>query len=125
LATAVGTALPILLADSYLLAADVQSDPGVFHAEGLAYLTDSGLPVDWASVGSQAQDSSVAEKSVLSQSYSPSNSHELDEYFDSAPVAHLGEPAAVASYLGSGGSAGQGQPSARSEPTSNGDAKKS
>jgi HemY protein len=125
LATAVGTALPVLLADSYLPAADVQSDPGVFHAEGLAYLTDSGLPVDWASVGSQAQDSSLAEKSVLSQSYSPSTSHELDEYFDSAPVAHLGEPATVASYSGSGGSAGQGQPSARSEPTSNGDAKKS
>ena len=125
LATAVGTALPVLLADSYLPAADIQSDPGVFHAEGLAYLTDSGLPVDWVSVGSQTQDSPAAEKTVLSQSYSPSTSHELDEYFDSAPVAHLGEPAAVASYSGSGGSAGQGQPSASSEPTSNGDAKKS
>ena len=125
LATAVGTALPVLSADSYLPAADIQSDPGVFHAEGLAYLTDSALPVDWVSVGSQTQDSPAAEKTVLSQSYSPSTSHELDEYFDSAPVAHLGEPAAVASYSGSGGSAGQGQPSASSEPTSNGDAKKS
>jgi HemY protein len=105
LATAVGTVLPVLLADSHLPAADVDSDPGVFHAEGLAYLTDSGFPVDWAKDvsgpaitfgGTDVQGASA------SGTYTPSPPNEFDEYFDSAPIAHLAEPAAVSAYAGPG-----------------------
>ena len=108
LATAVSTALPVLLADSYLPAAETDSDPGVFHAEGLAYLTDSGFPVDWSKDPSSLQDS--ASKTASQQvptTFESKVSHEFDEYFDSAPVAHLGEPAAVSPYLGAGGGSGQ------------------
>ena len=105
LATAVGTVLPVLLADSHLPAADVDSDPGVFHAEGLAYLTDSGFPVDWAKdVSGSGATLGVGGTDVqgasASGAYTPSPPNEFDEYFDSAPIAHLAEPAAVSAYAG-------------------------
>jgi HemY protein len=102
LATAVGTTLPVLLADPYLPAADVGSDPGVFHAEGLAYLTDSGFPVDWAkdssatNVNFTGNDAQAAATTSTSFMASPPNG--FDEYFDSAPIVHLAEPAAVSAY---------------------------
>ena len=104
LATAVGTTLPVLLADPYLPAADVGSDPGVFHAEGLAYLTDSGFPVDWAkdssdtNVNFAGNDAPAA--ATTSTSFIPSPPSGFDEYFDSAPIVHLAEPAAVSAYDG-------------------------
>jgi HemY protein len=103
LATAVGTVLPVLLADSHLPAADVDSDPGVFHAEGLAYLTDSGFPVDWAkdvSGSSATFGGADVQGGSATGSYTPSPPNEFDEYFDSAPIAHLAEPAAVSAYAG-------------------------
>ena len=104
LATAVGTTLPVLLADSFLPAAEVESDPGVFHAEGLAYLTDSGFPVDWAQDASTAKPGTVASgdraTTVVAGRYTPRPPDEFEEYFDSAPIAHLGEPAAVSPYSG-------------------------
>ncbi|MEI8400476.1 MAG: heme biosynthesis HemY N-terminal domain-containing protein [Alcaligenaceae bacterium] len=104
LATAVGTTLPVLLADSYLPAADVDSDPGVFHAEGLAYLTDSGFPVDWAQGGSDTNSTGAGGDDVqvasVAATYTPTQLNEIDEYFDSAPIAHLAQPAAVAPYAG-------------------------
>lgn len=105
LATAVGTVLPVLLADSHLPAADVDSDPGVFHAEGLAYLTDSGFPVDWAKdvSGSAATFGGTdVQGASASGIYTPSPPNEFDDYFDTAPIAHLGEPAIVSSYAGPG-----------------------
>jgi HemY protein len=110
LATAVGTALPVLLADSSLPAAEVDSDPGVFHAEGLAYLTDSGFPVDWAkevSGSSTTFGGTDVQGASATALYKPSQPNEFEEYFDSAPIAHLGEPSAVSAYAG---------PSARAEP---------
>ncbi len=103
LATAVSTTLPVLLADSHLPVADVESDPGVFHAEGLAYLTDSGFPVDWAqgSSGSSAPYAGTDDKRAsATSSFTPSPPSDFDEYFDSAPIAHLAEPAAVSGYAG-------------------------
>ena len=103
LATAVGTVLPVLLADSALPAADIDSDPGVFHAEGLAYLTDSGFPVDWAKEVSGASTifgGTDVRGTSTTGTYTPSPPSEFDEYFDSAPIAHLAEPAAVSAYAG-------------------------
>jgi HemY protein len=101
LATAVSTVLPVLATDSFLPAADTDSDPGVLHAEGLAYLTDSGFPVQWGQGdrGVQAESSGGANTLSANPNFA-SRSNELDEYFDSTPVAHLGEPAAVAPYAG-------------------------
>ena len=101
LATAVSTVLPVLATDSFLPAADTGSDPGVLHAEGLAYLTDSGFPVQWAQGDRGVQAESPGDANTLPANPNfASRSNELDEYFDSAPVAHLGEPAAVAPYAG-------------------------
>jgi HemY protein len=103
LATAVSTTLPVLLADSHLPAADVESDPGVFHAEGLAYLTDSGFPVDWAQGASGSNPpygGTDVQRTAATSSFTPSPPSEFDEYFDSAPIAHLAEPAAVSKYAG-------------------------
>jgi len=104
LATAVSTTLPVLLADAHLPAADVDSDPGVFHAEGLAYLMDSGFPVDWAQDVSAAKTQATGSGDVQAAPaavYTPSRSDGFDEYFDSATIAHLAEPAAVSPYAGS------------------------
>jgi HemY protein len=104
LATAVGTTLPVLLADSHLPAAELESDPGVFHAEGLAYLTDSGFPVDWAQDASAAKSGTDASDDratkFVASGYTPRPPDEFEEYFDSAPIAHLAEPAAVSPYAG-------------------------
>jgi HemY protein len=104
LATAVGTTLPVLLADSHLPAAELESDPGVFHAEGLAYLTDSGFPVDWAQDASAAKSGTDASDDratkFVASGYTPRPHDEFEEYFDSAPIAHLAEPAAVSPYAG-------------------------
>jgi len=124
LATAVGTVLPVLLADSHLPAADVDSDPGVFHAEGLAYLTDSGFPVDWAKdVSGSGTTSGGTDVQGASASgvYTPSPPNEFDDYFDSAPIAHLGEPAAVSSYAGPGAPAETANASASPPVTQSGE----
>lgn len=80
MATAVGAALPVLASDSFLPVADTASDPSVLHAEGLAYLSESGFQANWDH-----------------QTISYPGRDNLDEYFDSAPVAALGEPAPVTS----------------------------
>ncbi|MDP4909317.1 MAG: protoheme IX synthesis protein [Burkholderiaceae bacterium] len=80
MATAVGAALPVLASDSFLPVADTASDPSVLHAEGLAYLSESGFQANWDH-----------------QTISDPGRDNLDEYFDSAPVAALGEPAPVTS----------------------------
>jgi HemY protein len=89
LATAVGTTLPVLAQESYLPAAEMGSDPGVFHAEGLAYFSETGFPVDWS------EESSATASLISPEPFKPIASHELDEYFDSAPIPGFGEPAAV------------------------------
>jgi hypothetical protein len=124
----VGTVLPVLLADSALPAAEVDSDPGVFHAEGLAYLTDSGFPVDWAKdvSGSSATFGGVdVQAASVAGSYTPLPSNEFDEYFDSAPIAHLAEPAAVSAYAGHSTRAETASPSAPPLTSSLGDSAKS
>ena len=85
LATAVGTVIPVLAQDTYLPPAEMESDPGVFHAEGLAYFSETGFPVDWnKDISSPLAAPGVAE-------FKPAASHELDEYFDSAPIPGFGE----------------------------------
>ena len=128
LATAVGTVLPVLLADSHQPAADVDSDPGVFHAEGLAYLTDSGFPVDWAKDGagsSASFGSNDVQGASASAAYTPSPPNEFDEYFDSAPIAHLAEPATVSAYAGPSAGSEHANPSVPPLATSRGDSAKS
>jgi HemY protein len=109
MATAVSAALPVLASDSFLPIADTADDPGVLHAEGLAYLSDSGFPSNWdkqsvVDVQAYAADNGKSapqsikpvttglpnEASILK----PGRDN-LDDYFDSAPVAGLGEPAPV------------------------------
>jgi HemY protein len=117
LATAVSTTLPVLLADAHLPAADVDSDPGVFHAEGLAYLMDSGFPVDWAQDVSAAKTQATGSGDVQAAPaavYTPSRSDGFDEYFDSATIAHLAEPAAVSPYAGSSARTDSSNPPAQS-----------
>jgi hypothetical protein len=88
--------------------ADTADDPGVLHAEGLAYLSESGFPTNWdrhaeADVLAQDRRSMMSdssakpsmagvpdEASILKPGRDP-----LDDYFDSAPVVGLGEPAPV------------------------------
>jgi HemY protein len=109
MATAVSAALPVLASNSFLPIADTADDPGVLHAEGLAYLSESGFLTNWdreAALDAQAK----AQDNVMNapQSTNPISTglpHEtsilqpgrdsLDDYFDSAPVAGLGEPAPV------------------------------
>ena len=90
LATAVGTALPVLAEDAYLPAADTASDPGVVHAEGLAYFAETGFPVidqPDAVAGTVTPSASPA----VNQPYVSTASHEFEEYFDSAPIPGLDE----------------------------------
>jgi len=113
LATAIGAVLPVLASDSFLPVADTGADPGVLHAEGLSYLSDSGFPTNWdresesaytgnihPSPGSPDADrkADVGSRSVSTDAtvLEPGRDN-LDEYFDSAPVAGLGEPAPVTS----------------------------
>jgi hypothetical protein len=113
MATAVSAALPALASTSFLPIADTADDPGVLHAEGLAYLSESGFPTNWdreSALDAQANTQANTQDNVMSapQSPNPVSSglpHEasilqpgrdsLDDYFDSAPVAGLGEPAPV------------------------------
>jgi HemY protein len=91
LATAVGTLLPVLATDSFLPVADTALDPGVLHAEGLSYLAESGFPANWdydPTLESNALQSGEAGRVDPEQD-------NFDEYFDSAPVVGLGEPAPV------------------------------
>ncbi len=103
MATAVGAALPVLAADSLLPVADTEADPGVLHAEGLSYLSDTGFPANWdqdtggpisgEKAGTMAQDIHRT-VSTVSDVNDPTGRN-FDEYFDSAPVVGLGEPAPV------------------------------
>jgi hypothetical protein len=86
-----------LASDSFLPVADTASDPGFLHAEGLAYLSESGFPANWdhqAGVSNVANVANVSNRSS-DASMSDAGRDNLDEYFDSAPVAGLGEPAPV------------------------------
>ena len=85
LATAVGAAIPVLAQDAYLPPAEMESDPGVFHAEGLAYFSETGFPVDWNKDVASALVAPGVEK------FKPAAANELDEYFDSAPIPWIGE----------------------------------
>ena len=91
-ATTLGVAIPVLAQELLLPAAETQSDPGLLHAEGLTYLADTGFPADWSEDRTTLPGASVslaaAEKTVPPQD-------DLYDYFDSAPVPHLGEPAPV------------------------------
>jgi HemY protein len=93
-ATALGVAIPVLAQEVLLPAADIQSDPGLLHADGLTYLADTGFPVDWSEDRTTLPGSSVlvpvAEKTAPAE-------EDIHDYFDSAPVPHLGEPAPVSS----------------------------
>lgn len=91
LATAVGIALPVLAVDSSLPIADTTSDPGVLHAEGLSYLAESGFPANW----DQDRYSETANLNTAEQTNTGTAQDNFDEYFDSAPVIGLGEPAPV------------------------------
>lgn len=98
MATAVGAALPVLAADSILPVADTTDDPGVLHAEGLSYLSDSGFPADWnksSELGSNFGAAPDGELGRLPSAHGHTGRDNLDEYFDSAPVSGLGEPAPV------------------------------
>jgi len=107
MATAVSAALPVLASDSFLPVADTTSDPGVLHAEGLAYLSESGFPTNWdrdpnaqAHIHDNATRSQQSPKPVSTGAPADATVLEpgrdsLDDYFDSAPVAGLGEPAPV------------------------------
>ena len=87
MATAVAATLPTLGGNTYLPAADTADDPGVLHAEGLSYLSESGFPADWHRESTSGTDFKASRPDTSAQN--------IDEYFDSAPVAGLGEPAPV------------------------------
>lgn len=91
-ATTLGVAIPVLAQELLLPAAETQSDPGLLHAEGLTYLADTGFPADWNEDRTTLPGASVAaaaaEKTVPPQD-------DVYDYFDSAPIPHLGEPAPV------------------------------
>jgi len=91
LATAVGAALPVLAVDAFLPSADTTSDPGVLHAEGLSYLAESGFPA------SCDQDPPLENTSLkFGEAKNLDSARDnFEEYFDSAPVVGLGEPAPV------------------------------
>jgi HemY protein len=93
-ATALGVAIPVLAQEVLLPPADIQSDPGLLHAEGLTYLADTGFPADWSddrtTLPGSSSVASTPESGVHAQD-------EMYDYFDSAPVPHLGEPAPVSS----------------------------
>lgn len=91
LATAISTALPVLATDVFLPVADTALDPGVLHAEGLSYLAESGFPANWDQAPSFE---STGFKSSEPTHVDPARDN-FDEYFDSAPVVGLGEPAPV------------------------------
>ena len=86
MATAVTAALPVWVASESLPAADTAADPGVLHAEGLAYLPESDL----------TGDDVYREATTINAPKQGNGTNEnMDEYFDSAPVTDLGEPAPV------------------------------
>lgn len=109
MATAVAAALPVLASDALLPIAETADDPGVLHAEGLSYLSESGFPESWdrdaASASKNEQERAHSGALAPSASANIPSGRELrelresraslDEFFDSAPVAGLGEPAPV------------------------------
>lgn len=95
LATAIGTALPVLVEDSALPAAAVHADPGVRQAEGLAYMAETGLPIVAQDAVSIADRSGEPISHLDRPAFALTPAHDFEEFFDSAPVNGLGEPAAV------------------------------
>ena len=91
-ATTLGVAIPVLAQELLLPAAETQSDPGLLHAEGLTYLADTGFPADWNADRTILPGASVS-KAAAEKSVPPQD--DIYDYFDSAPVPHLGEPAPV------------------------------
>jgi HemY protein len=91
-ATTLGVAIPVLAQELLLPVADTQSDPGLLHAEGLTYLADTGFPADWNAERTTLPGASVS-KAVAEKTVPPQD--DIYDYFDSAPVPHLGEPAPV------------------------------
>ncbi|HBI82869.1 MAG TPA: protoheme IX synthesis protein [Alcaligenaceae bacterium] len=96
LATAVGTAIPVLAEDAYLPAADTASDPGVLHAEGLAYFAETGFPAEQVTERSESPASGQTNATVA-KPYVAAASHELEEYFDSAPIPGIGDASSTES----------------------------
>ncbi len=95
LATAIGTALPVLVEDSALPAAAVHADPGVRHAEGLAYMAETGIPMFEHDAAPTADQAAQAISHLDRPAFALTPAHDFEEFFDSAPVSGLGEPAAV------------------------------
>ena len=99
LATTIGTAVQVLAEDTALPPAAVHADPGVRHAEGLAYMPETGLPVTAANSPSANGPAHVPDEDPMSHldrpAYTLTPAHDFEEFFDSAPVSGLGEPAAV------------------------------
>ena len=91
-ATTLGVAIPVLAQELLLPAAETQSDPGLLHAEGLTYLADTGFPADWNADRTTLPGASVS-KAAAEKTVPPQDN--IYDYFDSAPVPHLGEPAPV------------------------------
>ena len=80
----------MLAEDAYLPAADTTADPGVVHAEGLAYFAETGFPVT-DQPDAIAGSATPLASSTSTQPYVPTASHEFEEYFDSAPIPGLNE----------------------------------
>ena len=95
LATAIGTALPVLAEDSSLPAAAVYADPGIRHAEGLAYMAEAGIPVASLDEATGVNPPDEAMSHLDRPAFALTPAHDFEEFFDSAPVSGLGEPAAV------------------------------
>jgi HemY protein len=91
-ATTLGVAIPVLAQELLLPVADTQSDPGLLHAEGLTYLADTGFPADWSEDRTTLPGASV---SLAATGKAVPPQEDMYDYFDSAPVPHLGEPAPV------------------------------
>ena len=97
-ATSVTSSLPTILQDSVLPAADTRDDPGIFNAEGWTELSDF-YTAPRAGAGAGKDEGELAEptsSTLDGESAARQPSHEqYEDYFDSAPVQGLGEPAAV------------------------------
>ena len=95
LATTIGTAVPVLAEDTALPSAAVHADPGVRQAEGLAYMAETGLPVTAVNTPSATEPAEGSMSHLDRPAYALTPAHDFEEFFDSAPVSGLGEPAAV------------------------------
>lgn len=98
LATKVTTALPSISEDTILPAADTRSDPGILHSEGWAEVSEFEAMARMHGQDAPTQlDDRSFESATMPAAISKTVSEygALDEYFDSAPVTDLGQPAAV------------------------------